>query len=242
MKRKIKSFSCHQGEMFDSYVIKVNDNFIKNPGLAEEIEFKTFLEFFSPKKTEQILDLGCGYGRYSLKMAKYVKKIFGLDVSAKSIQISKKIAKKNGITNYRGIISDFSKPYIKGFDTIYSINTFHHIDDIDSFLDNIKLSLRKSGRLVLFEFNPLNPLFIPFLIKIKQVKSHFNTSYIRSNLPTLELLLIKHGFRRTKLKRYAFFPTYLYNKYFFVKKLNEWPCMFPLINWFCAFHMLEYKI
>lgn len=242
MRSKIKSFSCQQGEMFNQYVENLDGSFLDKESIAEKVEFNTFVTFLDPKKTDSVLDIGSGYGRYSLKIAKYVRKIAGIDVSKKSIKISNSIALKRKILNFKGIISDFSSPTKILYDKIFLINTLHHIDDIHPFLTNVRKSLKKDGSLVIFEFNPLNILFVPFLISIGQIESHLNKGYFRSNIFSLRKILNANNFSINELQRYALFPTSLYNESLWFKYINDTLCNLPIINTFTAFHFIKCSI
>ncbi|MEL7565559.1 MAG: class I SAM-dependent methyltransferase [Dehalobacterium sp.] len=47
----------------------------------------------------EVLDIGCGAGKYSLEFAKRTKKVTGLDISPKMIDLAKKNASKHGLSN-----------------------------------------------------------------------------------------------------------------------------------------------
>lgn len=74
-------------------------------------------------KKERILDIGCGSGAISLALAENLQfsKVFGIDISEKAVELSKKNKKKLGIRNVKFILSDmFSNLDEKKFDIIVS--------------------------------------------------------------------------------------------------------------------------
>lgn len=59
-----------------------------------------FLEVIVPiKRNMLILDLGCGFGRHSIEMAKRGYKVIGLDRSIELLEIAKKIASEEKLVN-----------------------------------------------------------------------------------------------------------------------------------------------
>lgn len=69
-----------------------------NPAQTEEL-YATALEFASPGENDTVWDLYCGIGTISLYFAKYVKKVFGIEIVPEAITDAKENAKLNGITN-----------------------------------------------------------------------------------------------------------------------------------------------
>jgi ubiquinone/menaquinone biosynthesis C-methylase UbiE len=52
------------------------------------------------QKNDKILDLGCGYGRVSVRLAEKAKQVVGIDISPDNIQLAKEIYKNEGIQFY----------------------------------------------------------------------------------------------------------------------------------------------
>src|SRR5579864_3819928 len=62
----------------------------EQPTPATEAERGTFLSFVSPKKTDVILEIGCGTGRLTIPVSKKCSKIVGIDFSDRMLEIAKK--------------------------------------------------------------------------------------------------------------------------------------------------------
>lgn len=115
------------------------------------------------------------------------------------------------------------------------------MDDLNALFANAAKVLKKDGVIIIVEFNPLNLLFIPFLIYSKAFKSHFNKGYFRSNIFTLKRILRKNNVRDLKITKHGHLPTFLYNvseKFVVVNKtLNG----IPIIGSFTAFHIISFR-
>lgn len=235
------NFTKKQSKCFDDFADSLElDSFLTNNTQMKQ-ELELILKFMGGSENKKILDIGCGTGRYALRLAEKSKEVVGTDVSEKSIEFAKKVANRNNINNFKGIVTDYVIPYKNYFDHVLVVNVIHHIDKLDLILQKARGSLKDDGSMVLFEFNPLNPLFIPFLMLLGQTKSHLNKEYFRSNIFTLKKYLNKNGLIIMKKERYAFFPTSLYSYMPFFKEVNYLLNKIPIIRNFCAFHIIKCK-
>lgn len=102
------------------------------------------------KPKAKILDLGCGFGRHVIELAKRGFKAVGVDISKKLLSIAKKKAKAKKVKAkfYR---KDISKPlFKKKFDAvIMMLNTFGLLSDKDNekVLKNASRALKKGGKI-----------------------------------------------------------------------------------------------
>lgn len=81
------------------------------------------------------MDLGCGYGRHSLELAKRGYKVVGLDYSGYMINLARKKAKKENL-NIKFIKGDMRK-----------INFENHFDYVLSFFTSFGYFTKESERL-----------------------------------------------------------------------------------------------
>lgn len=112
-------------------------------------------------KTEpiSILDFGCGIGRNIKYFREYFpdSKIFGCDISEKSLEIARK---NNPDTEFFKISDDKVNEYNDKFDLVFTSCVFHHIQPslrYDS-MNKIKDMLKKGNCFVIYEHNPFNPI------------------------------------------------------------------------------------
>lgn len=235
----MRKFSKKQSEFADNFVKNISILDLDKESPAEKAELTVVLKLISNSSNKRVLDLGCGTGRMGLKIANYTREVIGLDISKKSIAIANRTAKKYGIKNFRGIVGSIEDTEYKNyFDYVVMVSFIHHLDNPHLILRKIQKSLKPQGKIIVFELNPLNPLFIPFLIYLKTFKSHFNLGYIRSNIITLRRTLEKNGFKVEKIKKYGFLPTLLYNYSSDFEILNKKLNKTPIVNIFSAFHII----
>lgn len=150
MKKKIDSQYYDSSDYFnhDGGVYKDLDNRIQRYRIAN------VLKIYRPTKNEKILDLGCGWGTFSMAIAPLCKEIVGLDYSSKSVEICRRLAREKKLNNVQFMCADASKTGLKSesFDVIISADLFEHIYPED-FIKIIKESnriLKKKGKLVVW--------------------------------------------------------------------------------------------
>lgn len=238
-KFKYDNFSIFQSKEFDKFS-DLRKNVVAKKNKSSEFEYAKILGKMGDKLDEKsVLDLGCGNGRYSMELAKKAKEVVGYDISEKSIETANLISKREGINNFVGIVGDFTNfSYSNYFDYVLVVNMLHHTKDKKLILQNIRKALKYDGKLIIFEFNPLNLMFIPFLIRLGQTRSHLNFEYWRSNIFNLNKIILNNGFKIDAVEKYAFLPTSLYNYSMFFEKLNRLLNQIPLLNIFNAFNII----
>ena len=233
------SFIEKQSKYFDTYNSDIETIDLINIPLAEKIELAYLNNLIGDMTGKKLLDLGCGTGKFGLKLADKADEIVGIDIARHQIEIANQTAEKYGIANFKGVVGDFKDgSYPEYFDFVLAVNVIHHTDDIDLILNNVLGSLKPGGKLVIFEINPLNPLFIPFLFFIGQLKSHLTKEYWRSNIYSLRKMLERNGYKIEQMNKWCFLPTSLYNHSLVFKRINEMLNKIPLVRSFSAFHVI----
>lgn len=102
------------------------------------------VELLDPKPGERILDLGCGTGQLTAKIAESSAQVTGLDASPDMIGQ----ARQNfpALTFVLGNAADL--PFRSEFDAVFSNAALHWMTDARRIAERIALALRPAGRLV----------------------------------------------------------------------------------------------
>jgi ubiquinone/menaquinone biosynthesis C-methylase UbiE len=120
-------------------------------------------DFFSPrrdivkeagiKEGHYVLDFGCGSGSYVLAVAELVGKsgkIYALDVQPLAIEMVKKIAAKNKLTNVETILSERKTGLAdESIDIALLYDVFHDLTDPEGVLEELRRVLKVDGILSL---------------------------------------------------------------------------------------------
>jgi len=117
---------------------------------ARQIEWRNILEGLDPKEGERILDVACGGGQLSLKIAERGCKVHGIDISERNINSAKCLAERAKIIAQLEVADAQHLPYSDGyFDKVVCSSSLEHFpDDIES-LREMNRVLKSGGTLVL---------------------------------------------------------------------------------------------
>ena len=100
------------------------------------------LELLSPQPGERILDLGCGDGALTKKLADLGCTVVGVDSSAPQVEAARRLGLEAHVLNGEDL------PYLEEFDAVFSNAVLHWIKRADAMIEGVYRSLRPGGRFV----------------------------------------------------------------------------------------------
>ena len=191
-----------------------------------EANLVTFLEeqvswdFIGKVRGKEVLDLGCGTGRYTIPLAKKGAKVTAIDFTKGMIEIAKKKAKKSRLNiNFKqGDITKYNPD--KKFDKILSMLVLDHIKDLKKITEVLDKASHIGTKVVISNIHPLalkkdvdqkTGKALGYLKEGKQTDQFFH--------PTDEYvqLMLQKGFILTKIEDLVYDKKYYSNNKFFEK-------------------------
>lgn len=137
--------TIYQGEQ-KSLLYKIVDILFRKYIL--ESRLKIILDFAGDVKDKEILDIGCGSGRYDILLAKGCpKSILGLDMSSLMIDMAEKLVKINNVSDICKFekIEFIQKQFDNKFDIVIAAGVFDYVSDPKTFLLKIKSILKEKA-------------------------------------------------------------------------------------------------
>ncbi len=201
--------------MTEDYWKKNGDNFAgfyEKTGFSPASFVASFLEnrtkllqsFVQVKKTDTVLDLGCGSGIHMKFLAPKCQKIVGLDISPHMLTLAKKELSDLAGKNWQLIVGDAEKlPFAKNeFDLVVAMGLLDYLSCWEKVVQEAYRVLKKDGYFI-FTI-PKSPSLFSFLRtnwgnRIK--KNVFGLPEVK-NIVTqkeLETVLNKNGFKIQKI-------------------------------------------
>ncbi len=102
-------------------------------------EEKNFNDIVDIKKIKNVLEVGCGGGRWSFYLCDKVSFVTGIDISGEMIKLSESIRENRAVRNVKFIETDFLSFYDDvTYDLIYFSGVLQYIDD-----DTLKKMFKK---------------------------------------------------------------------------------------------------
>jgi SAM-dependent methyltransferase len=116
----------------------------------------TWLPGALPRRGRRALDAGCGSGRHTLALADRFDEVIGVDQSAEMVRLATARRPRPNVTYRHADLMGFTDP--GGFDLVLSVNTLHHLPDLDAALDHLRGLTRPGGLVVLADCVALRTL------------------------------------------------------------------------------------
>jgi len=122
------------------------------------------LEMLNPKPGELILDIGCGTGNLTVKIAEKVTsshkrgdqndrecgKVIGIDKDKTMIEGAQKRKEIRGLDNLHFMqIDAIQIDYHNEFDAVFSNIVIHWVKDLNKLFEKLYISLKKKGRITI---------------------------------------------------------------------------------------------
>ena len=147
---------AHNAGRVGKSVSQVRDDFDHVARIAEEFSadadgppapHERYLLRHVPRPCQSVLELGCGTGELSRRLASIAGNVVALDLSAEMIRVARSRSKQQ--SNIRFLVGDMMVPPLREtFDCVVSLNTLHHVDALAG-LRAMRAVLRPGGTLLL---------------------------------------------------------------------------------------------
>ena len=121
-----------------------------NSNHGKMLSGKIYPEFFPIFKNEIILNIGCGDGVQMLVYKGNFKKMVGVDINQKRLEIAEQLAKAYDIKNFESICANVEQiPLNDKFDKIIAIDIIEHVINPDKALKEVRRLLNDYGYLLI---------------------------------------------------------------------------------------------
>lgn len=147
----------------------IASQWVKNPIIAETVykrmsggqTTKYWLnwlieDFFSNRKFENMLSIGCGIGNHEILLAKLglANQIDAFDFSENSLKIAREGAKAAGvmINFYQDNFNEFNLREGQKYDLVFCSGALHHVKEIERLLSIIQNCLNPKGYFIVNEY------------------------------------------------------------------------------------------
>lgn len=191
-----------------SYLDRDEDGYVRNI-------IKKFLEVSCLKKEEDILELGCGSGRFTIPIIKRGYKLTCIDISSNLLdRLRQRIPVNSRSELILGDITTLDNDYEERFDRVIGFFILHHLPDLAKNLKGISRVLKEDGKAVFLEPNPFNPLYYLQILLNKNMRWHGEKGILNIRYKKLNRLFRMAGFERFEMTNLGFFPPFVVNTKF----------------------------
>jgi ubiquinone/menaquinone biosynthesis C-methylase UbiE len=159
---------------------------------------------FALKRDEVAIDVGCGVGTFTYRMALQGGRAIGLDYSLASLKVAQRLAKRKfkgtAMTHFVAADASYLPFHDSSADVIVAADFIEHIDDIgkERLLDEAARVLSKDGRMIIFTPNKLRE-FIGTIIRWFEGGEGTRLHFGLTTRFAFEKKLKKRGFKYKRL-------------------------------------------
>lgn len=194
-----------------------------SPDFIRRLEWRKILEWLDPKEGEKILDIACGGGELSLKIAEKGSKVCGINLSEDEIKYAKCLAERERILCEFKVGNAEDLPYQdKYFDKVVCSSSLEHFKDDIKALKEMHRVLKPNGSVVL----TVDCLTYPISDELK--KKHRKKFYV-VNYYTSEKLKERFEISGFKMNRSKYLLCSWLTSFFF--NLLTIKRRWPVISW-----------
>jgi 2-polyprenyl-3-methyl-5-hydroxy-6-metoxy-1,4-benzoquinol methylase len=166
-------------------------------------------------KSETILDIGCGMGKYTIPLAERGFDVAGLELSPRLIeQLQQKAEGRAEIETHVGDILDPDAALLNRFDRVVGFFVLHHLIDIPAACKSAARMLRPGGRIAILEPNPLCPLYYLQVTFTPSMSWAAEKGILSLKPGQTRRALAAAGFEDVALHRFGILPPFLRNRPF----------------------------
>ena len=104
---------------------------------------------------QRVLEVGCGTGRHTLKLARQGNEVVGIDLSPGMLAVARRTLRGHPVRLIHADFMTFGELAEEDFDAVVASLVLEHIEDTAGFFRRAARVLRRPGRLYLSEIHPL---------------------------------------------------------------------------------------
>lgn len=169
-----------KAQLFDDWP-EAYDRWFTTPigSLVRRCELELIMNLLKPKRSEAILDAGCGTGVFTIDILASGPKVFGLDIS---LPMLKRAGRKLNGLPFHGVLGDIScLPFLESsFDKVVSVTALEFIEDGKGAVAELFRVAKKGGTIVVATLNSLSPWAWRRITEAKERHTIFERAIFRS--------------------------------------------------------------
>ncbi len=176
-----ESVKCKEGtkEFFDE--IAKNRYKICAPWMKKTFRFEQY-------KGKKVLEIGVGTGIDHLQFAKAGAILTGIDITPKSIELTKKNLELHGYHSNLLVADAKSLPFPDNtFDIVYSFGVLHHTPNTQKAIDEIYRVLKPEGKTIIALYHKYSLFWVSVIIYDMIIKGGFLKKTIAQRLSEIEV-------------------------------------------------------
>lgn len=191
------------GREIAHYMSHMGAPWLERPERDSEERPDLVIESLQLKPGDRVVDLGCGSGYFSSRLAKAVGDsgvVYGVEIQKEMLVILDKAMKAQGVRNVVGVLGTVEDPKIpEPVDLVIMVDVYHEVSHPAEMMAAVCRRLKPGGRVALVEYRgedpgvPIKPLHKMTEAQIKKEMTAQPLDYVEtvSTLPRQHLVIFR---------------------------------------------------
>ncbi|WZL74478.1 class I SAM-dependent methyltransferase [Clostridiaceae bacterium 35-E11] len=179
--------------IFDAIALDYDQWYESKMGkFVDKVETALAFSLFRPQRGMKILDVGCGTGNFSIKLAEMGCEVTAIDISEEMLQIARKKAEEKKLDITFQKMDIYNLKFKDGsFEAVFSMAAFEFIEEPKKAYDEMYRVLNKDGQLLIGTIHKDSHWGRLYLSKVFQENTIFQYAHFKS-MEELRELDLKH--------------------------------------------------
>lgn len=149
-----------------------------------EAYMQAYFEFIDLHTGDELLDVACGTGEFSVFCARRIKRVHGIDISEGMIELARKLAQTSGLANVAFECHDVE--HIPCADNSFSVvqcrSAFHHMENYSQVFKEMLRCCEPGGRVAVQDIMAYNDQKVNMFFEAleKEVDVSHNATLLRA--------------------------------------------------------------
>lgn len=202
----------HNSIQLDYYAGKVKKTMIPVDSYYVNNHINQFIKYSGITRDDDILEVGCGMGKFTFPLLKRGYKLTGLDLSPVLLQ---KLLEHNEnrfkIDLVATDILDAPDALNNRFDYVIGFFTLHHFMNLDTYIKAMSRLLKPGGSIIFLEPNAYNPLYYFQIVFSPTMSWAGDKGVARMTAKNFLRSADYAGLKNISVEKYGFFPPFVVN-------------------------------
>lgn len=200
---------------------------------------KELIQVSGITKSDRILEVGCGMGRYTVPLLEMGYNITGLDLTPQLLEnLRERLEGKYDVPLYCTDILNFPEELTGSFDKIIGFFMLHHLHDLGDSFNAMHRLLKESGSATFLEPNAYNMLYYIQILITPKMTWKGDKGVAQMRWGKVSRAMQQAELAPLKVFRFGFFPPFIANKTWGAR-LERWLESVPLWRFFLPFQIFH---
>lgn len=208
----------HNSIQLDYYAGRVKGTMKPANSYYVKRHIDTFIQHSGIELNDDVLEVGCGMGKFTIPMLRRGYKITGLDLSPVLLQ---RLLEYNDNMNPINLISsdilEAPEELDGRFDKVIGFFALHHFMQLESYLQAMRRLLKPGGSIIFLEPNAFNPLYYVQIVASPTMSWAGDKGVAMMRTKLFQRAADYAKLENLTIHKYGFFPPFVVNT-----KLGKW--------------------